>query len=326
VFAVCIFLANSQSPQTIWSRLGATDDDAYQAVGDIFDRASGLAHGDPCINHFFYHQGLIAPPTHRMRFLAFLCVAFGGNSFFNQSTFAGCNYTDLSGKVQYFSENITAALANVYGPLHFQLDISPPHQTYFKAVFSLVVKSFFTNGQLLLDIQAVLDSTDNYTISGNDTTVDCSVPTVDLTVSWMNPVSVTESLPFPGTVCFQWADNGVHTVNMTSSAVTYLTLMGFGAGPNISEAIASGVDCRNNTAGATPCDVLPPFPQTPSPFRYCHTFYYETPGVYTFNDAVNGNELSATLNVGSSSSSHGTNSQASHSSGSVLSSWVSILS
>jgi len=318
VFALFISYSYSQS---IWSRLGATDAESYAKVGDIFDRAGALAQGDACINKFFYRPGI--QPNHRVRFLAFLCIAFGGNSITNQTSFSGCNYTNVAGTIQYFSENITEALGQVFGPLHGDLNISAGEQTHFKTVFNLVVTSQgVTDLVLSADIAAILTVTDPFVITNTQSNVDCTNPTIHQTIQWNvgnNQASVTVNAK--DTVCWNWNDASSHTVEPISPAS--FALNGYGSGV-MGNAVTRLVNCTS-TNPTTPCNNLPPYTST-TPFRYCHTFWYDSNGVYVVDCAVHGSaSMRATINVGTSGASAspaGTASSSSSSGASSLSSFI----
>jgi len=152
----------------------------------------------------------------------------------------------------------------------------------------------------LTQIGAVLDATDPFTVS-SQTARDCTTVPVT-TANWVNPTNPAISLTMNlgDTVCFNWGDAGLHSVQSLTPANFVDFFQGYGSG-NDTQALTRNTNC--SSSNLNPCSQLTPT-ATPT-FRYCHTFdstHQFNVGTYTFQCGIHTTGMTASITVRASPS------------------------
>jgi plastocyanin/truncated hemoglobin YjbI len=274
---------------TIWQNLGANDAARLAAVQFVTDRAFGLLLGDECLGHLFR----ASPSNLNSQFVAFLATAFGGNINGTNNNFTGIVFRErgITTNPIITSLELNAllqALSNTHQPLGF----SQQEQNAFKAAVAAVLTSAGLPACVISAAGALLTATDPVVV-GNGGTLSRPCQASTQRVSWRNPTAsgINVSISLNQTVCFDWADALQHTVNQVNTPSQILGGFGAGAAGNaISITNATSCVSRGLTAGAC---------YLGTGYSYCIRFF--NAGAWTFNCAIHGNSMIATVQVAATS-------------------------
>jgi len=271
--------------QSTWSMIGPNDTVRYAAVNSALNRFFGIAAGDPCLSKFFGDLDATVVTNFRNQLLPLLCTLLGGDP----STDAQCQYTPVAGQPYYTTANVSIPMTSIHQTLGIK-------STDFNSFVFLLAHyiAYYSAVDVTSQVTSALDALSSYIItdSSADTSI-CASGNINSTnsINWQLPVTGSLTLSQNNAMCFIWSDALPHTVEPTGTVLEPLN--GYGSGAS-AQKIALGQFgnqsvCDNIANSSVPCYY------TTGKMQYCH--YFDTPGVYTFQCAVHGTSMTASITV-----------------------------